>query len=134
MTQLATRYAFNAQANIASQVQPMPERLSIQTYANDVNSLGFLLQGLSQSRRWVYSFCHDFKIHTSIPNQLYSNIMQVKYSQTSPIALWIEKVIAAQQCSAILLERCPTISVDIEQVRSMCEASGITLIVIDPRQ
>ncbi|MCY7294139.1 hypothetical protein [Alteromonas sp. a30] len=129
MTQLATRYVFNAQANIASQVQPTPERLSIQTYANDVNSLGFLLQALSQSRRWVYSFCHDFKIRTS--NQ---NIMQVKYAQDSPVVVWIEKVISAQQCSAILLERCPQIDIDMKKVRALCELAGITLIVIDPRQ
>lgn len=130
MSHLAAHFPLDVQpTNGPAHFTSTTEHLSVQSYANHASNLGFLLYGLSQSRRWVYYFSHDFKL--SAPH---ANIMQVKYSNKSPVVMWIEKVIQANQCAAIVLEKSQAISQSIGLIKRKCEQAGMMLIVINPKQ
>ncbi len=103
-------------------------RYSFQSFSNNANSLDLLLSGLNQYRRWVYHFCHDFKIKCN-----YNNVMQVRYQSESPLIEWIEKVLNAGQCSAILLEKQDLDEFLLKAIKNMCEEASVMLVVIEPQ-
>lgn len=106
----------------------LANRYLFQSFSNNANSLDLMLYGLNHSRRWVYHFCHDFRIKCN-----YNNLLQVKFQSDSPLIDWVTKVLNAGQCAAILLENRDIDSDLLEQVKHLCEGAGTMLIVLEPR-
>lgn len=130
MSSLATHFPLTHQkVENAAHITALEAGFSVQSYTNHASNLGFLLYGLSQSRRWVYYFNRDFKLSTDN-----HNILQIKYKSDSPLIHWVDKVIKAKQCAAIVIEKSPAITQSLHQIKSRCEQAGMMLIVIDPRQ
>ncbi|UAA40297.1 hypothetical protein KIH87_08165 [Paraneptunicella aestuarii] len=103
-------------------------QVRFQSYANHNSSLDALLHGLSYSRRWVYYFCHDLRIKCD-----YNNVLQVRIERNIPLRNWVEKVLEAGQCAAIMLEKNSLSNQDIIEIKNLCENAGILLLLLEPQ-
>lgn len=87
----------------------------------------FMLK-FSSSRRWIFHLYDRFHVKAN-----YSNLLQVKVNQQTPIVEWVYKILQAGQCAAILLENNGICRKNLQTIKALCQSTNVALVVIEGR-
>ena len=114
-----------SQALVSSNLQNK-SHYRFQSYSSNTNNLDALLHGLSYSKRWVYHFCQNLRIKCN-----YNNVLQVRLNPNTHTETWVEKVLSAGQCSAIIIEKNTLSPSTIDKLKFKCEQAGVLLLLLE---